>query len=317
MAARPPPRPDARPDNSSASVSSGGGAICTAPPAIVSFAKPDPFLVLRVHHIGPLGDLCGLCVGYERGEWRAAQFADHIMDWLPEFALTASECQTLGHQNATKLLRMAAKRIYQTEKFKRRGEFGELLLHIAIRQVFNSLPAVSKIYYKSAANDTVKGFDAVHVVGPPDDLELWLGEAKFYSDISRAISDVAAELRKHTDTDYLRDEFSLIVNKIDESWPHAPVLKRLLQPEVSLDEVFKRVCIPVLLTYDSNCVGQHSGCNAKYEQAFRAEVELHQTRFRESKLPEEIRIHLFLLPLLKKSELVKVMDRKLQGWQKL
>jgi len=295
----------------------GGGSVPNNASAIVSLPKPDPFLVLRVHHADPHGDLCGLCVGYERQQWRATQFADHIMDWLPEFALTPSECQTLGHENATKFLRMAARRIYQTEKFKRRGEFGELLLHIAIRQVFDSLPAVSKIYYKSAVNDTVKGFDAVHVVGSPDNLELWLGEAKFYSDINRAISDVAAELRKHTDTDYLRDEFALIINKIDDTWPHAPVLKRLLQPQVSLDEVFKRVCIPVLLTYDSECVGQYSVCDTTYEQAFRAEIELHKTKFREAKLPEEIRIHLFLLPLLKKTELVKVMDRKLRGWQDL
>jgi hypothetical protein len=239
------------------------------------------------------------------------------MDWLPEFALTASECQTLGHQNATKLLRTAARRVYETEKFKKRGEFGELLLHIAIRQVFDSLPAVSKIYYKSAANDNVKGFDAVHVVGPADDLELWLGEAKFYSNIRQAIADVAAELRAHLETDYLRSEFALIVNKIDEAWSHAAVLKRLLQPEVSLDEVFKRVCIPVLLTYDSDCVNKNTGCDETYEHAFRAEVDLHNEWFRASALPSEIKIHLFLLPILKKNELVEVMDAKLRGWQQL
>jgi hypothetical protein len=67
------------------------------------------------------------------------------MEWLPEFALTASECATLGHQNAAKLLRLAAKRVYDTKKFENRGEFGEVLLHAAIRQIFDSLPAVSKI----------------------------------------------------------------------------------------------------------------------------------------------------------------------------
>lgn len=239
------------------------------------------------------------------------------MDWLPEFALTASECATLGHQNATKLMRSAAKRVYDSKKFSNRGEFGEILLHAAIRQVFDSLPAVSKIYYKSSNNDTVKGFDAVHIVGPPDDLELWLGEAKFYTDISRAISDVVAELQNHLETDFLRDEFALIVNKIDPKWPHAEVIRKLLQPEISLDDVFQRVCIPVLLTYNSPCVSTHSVCDINYSKAFEHEITKHYNAFIGHGLPKETRIHLFLLPLKGKKDFVKVLDEKLKLWQNL
>lgn len=284
---------------------------------MTSFPKPDPFLTVRVHNVGSDPSLSGLCAGYERGEWRDQQLANHVMDWLPEFALTASESATLGHQNATKLMRCAAKRVYDSKKFRNRGEFGEILLHAAIRQVFDSLPAVSKIYYKSANNDTVKGFDAVHVVGSPDDLELWLGEAKFYKDIARAITDVVAELQAHVETDYLRDEFALIVNKIDPKWPHAEVLRKLLQPEVSLDEVFQRVCIPVLLTYDSPCISAHSACDAAYAKAFEQEIAKHYTTFTQRGLPKEVRVHLFLLPLLKKEILVKMLDDKLKLWQQL
>ena len=281
------------------------------------FPKPDSFLNIRVQNLDIQPSLSGLCVGYERGEWRNQQLSDHIMDWLPEFALTASECATLGHQNATKLMRCAAKRVYDSEKFRNRGEFGEILLHMAIRQVFDSLPAVSKIYYKSANNDTVKGFDAVHVVGPPDDLELWLGEAKFYSDISRAISDVVAELQTHTETNYLRDEFALIINKIDKKWPHSEVLHKLLQPEISLDEVFKRVCIPVLLTYNSPCVNEHNVCDSTYAKAFEREINKNYLSFVRRNLPKEIMIHLFLLPLHKKDTIVQILDDKLKLWQRL
>ncbi len=283
----------------------------------MSFPKPDPFLTVRVHNVDLEPSVSGLCAGYERGEWRAKQLADHVVDWLPEFALTASECETLGHQNATKLMRSAAKRVYDSEKFKNRGEFGEILLHAAIRQVFDSLPAVSKIYYKSANNDTVKGFDAVHVVGPPDDLELWLGEAKFYDDIARAITDVVAELNKHLETNYLRDEFALIVNKIDPKWPHAAVLQTLLRPEVSLDEVFTRVCTPILLTYDSPCIAAHRSCDTAYAKAFEQEITKHYTNFSGRQLPPEIRIHLFLLPLLDKKQLTEVLNGKLKLWQQL
>jgi hypothetical protein len=283
----------------------------------MSFPMPDHFLNVRIHNIDIQPSLSGLCVGYERGEWRANQLADHVMEWLPEFALTASECATFAHHNATKLIRSAAKRVYDSKKFEKRGEFGEVLLHIAIRQVFDSLPAISKIYYKSANNDTVKGFDAVHIVGPPEDLELWLGEVKFYNDISRAISDVVAELRAHIETDYLRNEFALIVNKIDPMWPHTEVLRALLQPGVSLDDVFKRVCIPVLLTYDSPSVIAHKTCDISYTKAFEQEINKHYATFVGRGLPEEFRIHLFLLPILQKDAFVEILDEKLKLWQKL
>src|SRR3712207_6996007 len=59
-----------------------------------------------------------------------------------------------------------------SEKYSKRGEFGELLLHSVIRDVFHSEPAISKIFFKDSANDTVKGFDAVHVVEVEGSLEL-------------------------------------------------------------------------------------------------------------------------------------------------
>jgi hypothetical protein len=244
-----------------------------------------------------------------------------MVKWLPEFALTPTEWASINHANAVELIRKAAQVVYQTDKFKKRGEFGELFLHAIIRQVHDSLPAISKIYYKSAANDTVKGFDAVHVVGPHDAMELWLGEAKFYNEIGRAIRDVSKELESHLMTDYLRGEFLLIGNKLDDCLPHTPALRRLLAQETSLDEVFTRACIPVLLTYDSDCVAAHTQATAQYADTFENELRGHYRSFVDAmagkNVPGEVRIHLFLMPLGKKSELVKTLDRKLKTWQQL
>lgn len=189
--------------------------------------KPDPFLTLRVHKIDSLHGCTGLCVGYECGKWRAEQLAEHAMSWLPEFALSVTECEKMNHANAVHFIRRAAKAVYESKKFEKRGEFGELFLHIAIRQAFDSIPAISKIYYKTANNDTVKGFDAVHVIENGEELELWIGEAKFYDNIERAIHDVIEEINNHTQIPYLRSEFSLITNKIDNSWKHADAFKKL------------------------------------------------------------------------------------------
>ncbi|MYD74906.1 MAG: DUF1837 domain-containing protein [Gammaproteobacteria bacterium] len=125
---------------------------------------PPPFLVERVHELDLSPGLTGLCVGYELGSWRRDQFAEHVLEWIPEFALSWSEADGLHAGNATQLIRRAAQRVYSTDTYAKRGEFGELFLHIAIRQVFQTIPAVSKIYFKDTPNDVVKGFDCVHVV---------------------------------------------------------------------------------------------------------------------------------------------------------
>ncbi len=100
------------------------------------------------------------------------------MEWLPEFALDHTEQQNINAGSAARALRNAAQRVYQTDKFKKRGEFGERLLHIAVRQVFGSIPAISKIYYKDSVNATVKGFDRVHIDrrAPITGIVAWRGE---------------------------------------------------------------------------------------------------------------------------------------------
>jgi hypothetical protein len=277
--------------------------------------KPKPFVKVRVRNLGVKPSVTALCVGYEKGDWRASQFARHIIEWLPEFALKHAELNDMNSGNAVEMIRDAAKRVYQSKKFEKRGEFGELFLHAAIREVFDSQPAISKLYYKSARNETVKGFDAVHVVESAGSLELWLGEAKFYSDIGRAVADVVKELKAHTDGNYLRDEFLLIRGKIDPSWPHAQALEDLLAENKSLDDVFARTCIAVLLTYDSPCLGVHSKCDAAYEAAFKTEVGKYHALFTSKALPPDVTVHLILLPLNTKKRLLTELDSKLRNWQ--
>lgn len=285
---------------------------------------PDTFLDIIFHEISESGDDLALCAGFERGQWRNDQLADHMMEWLPEFALDYSELNEIGHANALRMTKKAAKIVYQTEKYGLRGEFGELLLHIAIRQVYETLPAVSKIYYKSAVNETVKGFDAVHIVKKDNDLELWIGETKFYENITKAIYDVSKEIVNHLETDYLRSEFILIKNKIDPSWPEAENLKKLLHENTSLDQVFSKACIPILLTYDSDIVGISGECNDDYRKNIRNELVNAYARLREklgseykSRFTQEFPLaaHVILVPLKEKKKLIAALDERLKALQ--
>lgn len=274
--------------------------------------KPTDFWEKRLHKESDRGHT-GLCVGYEARFWREKCFVDYIMEWLPEFSLNSIERENLQHSNAVELLRKAAKAVYKTDKFKNRGEFGEIILHAAVRSVFDSIPVISKIYYKSSRNDTVKGFDCVHVVGDLDNLELWIGEVKFYKDIVSAISDVIQEINDHCEIDYLKDEFVLIGNKIVSNDEEVTKIKELILSKKSMDEKFKSICIPVLLTYESDVIRDHSSVTKEYIDAFEKEISKHQNTFFKRSLPK-IKIHLFLMPINDKDSLVSALDEKLKTW---
>ncbi|MFQ2376612.1 DUF1837 domain-containing protein [Aeromonas caviae] len=275
---------------------------------------PTPLLKVRVSDFHAEPWLVAMCAGYENGEWRESQLVEHAMEWLPEFALKYSEWNSLGSSNAVKLLRKSAKALYNTEKFKSRGEFGELFLHMILRQVFGTIPAICKIHYKDSRNDTVKGFDCVHVISQEGQLELWIGEVKFYKEISSAIRDVINELHDHTERDYLRDEFTAIVNKIDDNWPDADKLKLLLNEHTSLDEIFSSVSIPILLTYDSDTINNHTKINEEFEAAFENEVRVNWRKFKDKELPNFVNIRLILLPLKSKESIQKKLHEELQSW---
>lgn len=274
-------------------------------------------LQVVLHELAGDRSITGLCAGYERKSWRHLALADFLLESLPDFCLTYSEYSEIGHESAVRMIRRAAKAVYSTGKFKSRGEFGELLLHVILKLTMNTLPAVSKIYYKDSANDTVKGFDAVHVVPSKTGLELWLGEVKFYEDISAAIRDVAEELEKHLESDYLRSEFVAIMNKVDANWPFASQLMSLLDERTSLDQVFEACCIPVLLTYDGKTTANHDAFTDDYKDKLVAEMRAIKARFdhRISSIPH--RVHLFLVPLSTKKILVEELHAKLGALQKI
>ena len=278
--------------------------------------KP-PFFNIIIHKDDTFPDLYGVCAGFESRQWRKEQLVDYLFEYLPEFALTYSEFENLTGENMVAKMRQVVKSIYQSEKFKNRGEFGELLLHAIIRETYNTIPAISKIYYKDGPNETVKGFDAVHVVVTDDTLELWLGEVKFYNNIYKAISDVIEELNLHVEVRYVRNEFVAITNKIDAQWPHADRLMTLLHPHTSLDDVFSNTCIPVLLTYDSSVLRRYDNKCDEYIQEISEELQRFHKIFCDKLGKFPLTIHLFLFPLNTKVELINSLEAKLEIWQNL
>ena len=278
---------------------------------------PAPFLEVKIHKLDITPPISSLCAGYECGEWRSSQLAEHTMEWLPEFCLTASELKSLKPGNAFSMIKKAARMVYQTEKYKSRGEFGELFLHMILRQIYKSIPAISKIYFKDSVNHTFKGYDAVYIVQIDGKLELWLGEVKFYNNATDAIRDVIAEIQEHTRQDYLRNEKMLLANKIDPDLSFYPTLSKLLDQNTSLDELFDCACIPILITYDSDTLKKHNKTTDDFDKELETEVLAIRQKIEKktSNLNLPVKIHLFLLPLQEKSLLIQKLDEQLKRLQ--
>ena len=237
------------------------------------------------------------------------------MEWLPEFCLSHSERQSIRDTNAVSQLRKAAQTVYDTDKYDRRGEFGELILHALLRETMGTEPAISKIYFKDSVNNTVKGFDAVHVLDTEAGLELWLGEVKFYTSASKAVDDVVKELWAHFQDDYLKKEFMLITRKLDSNWSGSKRLEELLSPNVSLDKVVSAIVVPVLLTYESPTTQSHSKSCEQYTRALEKElVKVHQ-RFKNKNTVSKVRVELFLLPMSSKKDLLDQLHKRLKAAQ--
>jgi hypothetical protein len=249
--------------------------------------------------------LHALTVDYERGNWRAGALAQHLLRWTIDYALRPKERANVPAALLYDAAATAIRRTFGTGSAS--GVPGELLLHIACRQVFHSDTVISKVVFKSSKNETFRGFDGVHVVHGDEGLELWLGEAKFYRNLTSAIRSVIHELEDHLATDYLRDEFALVTDKIDDDHPHAAELRRLLDPSVSLDQVVRRICVPVLLTYDSDVTLSNTVDCAAYRAELEAELKRGWTRFKNALdgLPDvDVAIRLILVPLATKQALV-------------
>lgn len=260
------------------------------------------------------------CVGYEQSRWRAEELVrDFFRRHLNSFALSYSEWKKIDGDNAAGALARSAKEVYTTDKYEKRGEFGELFLHGILRDFYKAEPAVSKIYYADGPNETAKGFDSVHVVVRDDgELDLWLGEAKLYTSMRGAIQEIASSLDAHVQGDFLRQEFMAVTNKLDSAWPHAQKLQDLLDENTSLDTIIDRLVVPVLLTYQSTAVSNHDRVTDQYMEDLTNEARTAWQSFKDKvHLGFPLTIHLIVLPLENTGTVRHLAHERLLTYQKL
>ncbi len=254
-------------------------------------------------------------VGFDQNKFRLQPLVDVIAEVIPEFALGYHAGAAIPLSEVRRRLKDAALRVYTTDDYKNRGEFGELILHLLLRDFCGTIPLVSKIRFKDADNATAHGFDGVHIVASEQNKQLWLGESKLYSDGKAGVKALAKDLKEHLQRDYLKREFTLISTKLPESIPEIEHWRALLHEHQKLETVLNSLCIPMVCTYSSGLYGKHSDNTGEYLTDFIAECKGLHSVFEEKKIETNVDVILMLLPIPSKDELVAKLDERLKHMQ--
>jgi hypothetical protein len=258
----------------------------------------------------------GYCAGFELSEWRCDGLADNLMEWITDYALKSDELRNSNHTNNYVRLKQAATRVYISENYQRRGEVGEIAAHAICRTYFDTIPVAARVNYLSASNDAVKAFDLVHVryIGD-ENIELWLGEAKFFKSRKSAITDAITSIESHIKAGFLKNEKLLLGPQVSNDIPHSDKIKSLLASETSLDDLIGSAVFPVLIAANSDATATNTEPCDEYADGVTEEMEALWEQLASSGLTQKIKLRLIYVPLGDKDQLNTAFDKRLKGLQ--
>lgn len=266
-----------------------------------------------------------------------------IINAIPEYVFANYENPEVPQTDMVEKLREAAKCIYKIkdydlmrrvyidgdqdayEKLKQsgnnnRGEFGELLLHLILRDFKGTIPLVSKVYFKDAAGVPAHGFDAVHI-SPKEEI-LWLGESKLYKDSKSGIRALLEDLDHHFTRAYLDEQFLIIKKNVENnSIPQRELWLEKLTSANKLKDCLKIINIPILCTYEDDIYNKFSTMDSpeamSYHEISVRELKKYFDEHYKHPLKEQLNVILILFPVRDKKELVQKLHEKLWHMQNL
>jgi hypothetical protein len=254
------------------------------------------------------------CAGFNEKGWRKKELAMHLISWLPAIVLhPTAEPPEFG--DWSQKLSQAARHVFATKNVDSRGEIGEILLHIICRQNFRTYPTIFKLFYKTASNDVVKGFDLIHTnyCESADEIEIWLGESKFYKSLGRAITDAVESINTHLTEDFLDAEKALVGPKINPGVPGYEKLKYLLEDiSVNASELKKHLIIPIFVTFNLKEIKSLTEATDSYTDLLKCKLLPKLKFIKGAGWFESVRVKVFAMPLGLKDDLVEEFSKKLE-----
>lgn len=283
--------------------------------------RPDPFLV-EFHastEEGLLHSFSGFDVRYALRKWRYESFAKHLIEWLPEFSLKASEIVNILAHNTEAILARSISAFSDTE-LPRDRLIAELILHAILRSRQNSEPIACKVFYKSAGK--LSEFGNAHIVQEPgQDDQLWLGLARLIEagTMDTTLEQICEVLDDTISETVLSAEREIIIS-LRESLHHQPkadAFNQALHRNSPVDDMLNVLCFPILLTYDSDALS--SGWLADYVDNLKTEIKAHFSTFT-TQFPEnikQVKVMVFLVPMESIKQLTKAFNARCKKLEEL
>ncbi|TBW47843.1 DUF1837 domain-containing protein [Marinobacter halodurans] len=238
----------------------------------------------------------GLDIGLNLNEWRVDDFVEHLLIWLPEFCLQASELSNLptNHLEYGKKLHDTTKRI--RDKFSEQMDeiLGNLTLHTCLRTALKSEPIPCKVFYL-ADTSQYKSFRNSHFVNNSGIQELWLGSSiiskvRFTETIPKCFDLIKSIL----DPKFVEKERRVIVDLFEASHYSSSDIVDFLDEDTSLNDLLSRLCISLLVIYRSDAFLDKEN----YKESIEEEMQKNFSKLLEN-LPSEIdslKIYIFMIP---------------------
>lgn len=206
--------------------------------------------------------------------------------------------------------------------YEKKGIFGEVILHLFLKEFKDTIPLISKLYFKDSFAQEAKGFDSVHVSANGE--TLWLGETKFYRTwkkhgvVKGGIDELVEDLKKHFSKDYLSEQYVIIKRGLETEYEHpqrAAWIEKLNKP-ILLKDVFQYIRIPLLCVYEDGIARDY--LQPITEAAKDAGIIAHTTTVRDyynsiNTFPhkDQVETLLILMPIEAKRKIVKCMLEKI------
>lgn len=271
------------------------------------------------------------------------ELARLVLRVLPEYVFAWHEDADL--QNAMAKVAEAAQRLYKTDPYSimyryyisndtsledevreletnNRGEFGELLLHLLLRDFKGTMPLMSKVFFSDTRGVPAHGFDAVHYI--PESRQLWVGESKLYGNAKSGMKELVKDLHAHINRDYLYEQFVLIEKNVNTQHnPDKDYWIKQLQKNERLADMISDLNIAML------CLYPHDVYQKQLEETLNEVegLEYHKAHIRDLKeyfdsindcqLKDKVNIVLLLFPVKDKNEFVMKLHHKLWHAQQL
>lgn len=260
--------------------------------------------------------------GFEDGQWRKGEFRKFIFDNIAQTGLSAEDRDNLYSESPYTILTESIKNLRLVDKDNGKGsEIAEIVLYGIMRYHYHALPVVPKIFYKQNPKDNAKGADSVHIVlDDRGDFSLWLGEAKFYNDIAdERLYEPIKSVFDTISTDKIKKENSIITSIKDLEYiitdPNVrKKVQTILRRDTSIDEIRKRLHIPVLLLHECCKTNEATELTETYlndikEYHLNRAQKYFVTQNNKQKKEnihgyEHIQFHLILFPVPQKEEIV-------------